>query len=340
MTTDFFEAGSAVYLFSLSLFFLLAAVIFLIGFKENIRRKKHKLESKKLLITEEDLEKLPPALAAQFLHGREDSSRHILSGLLSLVAKGKFHLGFDEKRGEYYFERDLSESGKLEEEEQFLADWFLEEIGKQSRFYPSQLEEYTETRENRERFIQRYYEWEENNEQKLKQLGLLSDLPPRKLLLGALALVQLVAGGILLFVVPFVSVLYLAGAIASFWLMFYLKNMTDYGWKIFYRFKEYKERLPETARNQTDLSQFPPAALYALAFGKKDDYFRHLPVKEAPPSLRQENFPLYFAAGSGVFALSSEEGDLADALTASIEKAVSPAYETAVEDGTGGFDAS
>ena len=314
---------------SIMFFILLAGIVITIGFKERFRRKKYLSAGiSDLPVMGAELESLSPSLIAQFLDGRGESSRHLTAGLLSLVRKEHLLLKYDEEKTEYFFEDNLNNTTELPKDEKFLYDWFIYDIGDNRKFYPSDLQEYTANNENREAFIHKYYEWEETNEIRLKELGYFSSVPTRKIILGAMAGIFVVTGSILLFFLPFISILYLLGALISFWLMVVQRNITDVGWENYYRWEEYKKKLSEEpGKELNDPVIFPVSALYAIAFGIKEEYIKHLTVREAAPSLRQGNFPLYFSTGTGGFILSKEGMDSVDDIEASMENAIFPVGE-------------
>ncbi|WP_416150648.1 DUF2207 family protein [Salipaludibacillus sp. HK11] len=308
----------------LLLFIFLVVVVFAVMALERLKRRSMVGEKKRL--TESDFQTFSPPLIAQFLYGRGVYTRHITAGLLNLVRKRIITLNEDKRGPTYYFSIEGAEFQATSRDDQYLLDWLLYDVGQDGVFYVDDLLIYTKDKAQRERFIHRLDEWEQTMKEELKQKGLLATFPIYKRVLLVVSILMILIGSAWIVASALLSILYLVGGVTTFVLMLSGSSMTHAGRVEQERWKPFIDgltRLPE--KNIEEGKKLTANLVYAIAFGVKDDYIKQFPIREASQvSLRDQQFPLYFAMTPGVTAISFEGKHMIDDLEASLEQVVSP----------------
>ncbi|UCZ51577.1 DUF2207 domain-containing protein [Bacillus shivajii] len=310
---------------ALILFLIISSITALTIFRV-LRKKQHDVTGNLSDQTFIDLEKYSPPLIAQFIDGKGASTRHITAGLLALVRKRVLSLQLDEKMNEYYF-KDLSNNDViLSRDEAYLLKWFLYEVGNNGTFYTKDLENFTTDDDKRERFIQRLYEWENLMSEALKEAGFEVAFPKTKKLLVGTSSLMLVVGSTLLFFYPFISLLYLLGAVSGMVATFVLPNVSEKGWDVYHRWRNCKEQISkQRIEDTTEREKMTASFILALAFGLKDQFVEKFPIRESSQiAVRQEHFPLYFIIAPGSAAISAEGIEAIDETESAMEKVLSP----------------
>ncbi|WP_280771901.1 DUF2207 family protein [Salipaludibacillus daqingensis] len=309
----------------LVIFLVLMITVFSVIGREKWKRKHIvSMASSSRDLTEKDFKSFSPPMIAQLIYGRGAYTRHITAGLLNLVRKRMLTLKEDERGPSYYFSVEGVEEKTTSKSEQYLIDWILFEVGQNGVFYVDDLFVYTEGKHQRDIFIQRLYEWEETMKLELKTKGLLNMFPSYKRVLLMLSVVMILLGSGFIIASPLLSILYLVAGIATFITMLSVSSKTFAGQLEYQKWQPFIEELT-TSPEKKDEQWLTASFVYAIAFGLKEDYLSHFPIREASQvSLQDERFPLYFAMAPGATAISLEGKNMVDDLEASLDKVISP----------------
>lgn len=312
--------------------FLLIFVLLMISVIGVVVREKSKRKNILLMadansnLTKKDFQDFSPPMISQLIYGRGAYTRHITAGLLNLVRKRMLTLNEDKKGPTYYFSIEGAENKPTSLSDQYLFNWLLYEVGQDGVFYVDDLSFYTEDKQQRERFIHRLYDWEQTMKRELENKGLVLMFPRFKRVLFVLSVVMVLLGSGFVIESPLLSILYLVAGVATCIMMLSYSSMTFAGQVEYQKWKPFIEELTTSPEKNIKEDQWLTASfVYAIAFGLKESYLKHFPIRDASQLfLGDERFPLYFAIAPGVTAISMEGKNMIDDLEASLEQVVSP----------------
>lgn len=317
---------------SLEIGFLVVFVLLMITVIVVVSREKWKRKNVLLIaditsnLTEKDFQSFSPPLIAQLIYGRGAYTRHITAGLLNLVRKRMLTLNEEKQGPTYYFSVEGAENKPTSLSDQYLLDWLLYEVGQGGVFYVHDLSFYTEDKHERERFIRSLYDWEQIMKRELEEKGLLAMFPTFKRVLFVLSIVMVLIGSGFVIGSALLSILYLVAGVVTFIIMLSYSSKTLAGQVEYQKWKPFIEELTTSPEKNIKEDKWLTASfVYGIAFGLKESYLKHFPIREASQhAIRDESFPLYFAAAPGVTAISLEGKNMIDDLESSLEQVVSP----------------
>ncbi|PYZ95253.1 hypothetical protein CR194_06995 [Salipaludibacillus keqinensis] len=316
-----FESGF--FLFFIVLIIAVASLFY----RERWNRKVviHKKAANQIL-SEHDFQSFSPPMISQLIYGRGAYTRHITAGLLNLVRKQILTLNKDARGPTYYFSVDAAKEKPHSLDEKYLYDWILYEVGNDGVFYVDDLYFYTQDDEKREQFLHRLSDWEQTMQHELEKKKFIVKFPVFKKVLFALSILMILLGSGLIISSPFLSILYLAAGVTTFITMLVSSSRTHKGLLEYNKWRPFVEDLQTSSDLKVeDENKLTASFVYAIAFGLKDSYVKKFPIREATQlSLKNDQFPLYFAAGSGTTIFSLEGIKLVDDLEASLDQIVSP----------------
>ncbi|MCR6096203.1 DUF2207 domain-containing protein [Salipaludibacillus agaradhaerens] len=312
----------------LIIFVVLSTVVIIIVVGDRLKRYKLLNHISEQTLSETDFAKFSPQLISQLIYGKGVYTRHITAGLLNLVRKRVITLAKSEETESYYFyEKEPQKRGKLPQEEDYLIDWLLYDVGTRGRFFVDDLLNHTENKKKQEQFLERLYEWEELMRYKLIEEKLIDTFPFLKRVLTVIAVFMLLIGSGLIVSSGLLSLLFFISGAVTLIIMLTYSSMTHLG------LVEYKKWVPfiqnikrKPPSEYQDNESLTVSYVYAIAFNLSDTYVKKFPVREASQlSLKNNQFPLYIAtSGPGAVAVTTEGVELINDMETSLEQIISP----------------
>lgn len=315
----------------LVLFVLFSSASITVVFRELQKRRRIRSTLSSDRTFEFDVKNFSPPLISQLIDGKGAYTRHIIAGLLHLVYKDILVLSKNESSETYIFsfKGTLSEA-PCAKDEKFLVEWLLFEIGKDGVFHTDDLLLYTEDPDNQERFIHKLSEWEQTMKKELEDREFLHSFPTYKAILLCLSGTMLLVGSGLVVASPVLSILYLIVGVTLFIVMVSSSSLTRVGWREYFKWKAFVHEINDDSEPDLTKAEWLTAKFaYAVAFGMKGVFLKKIPIRDASQfAIRQDQFPLYFATGSGATVMSSEGVKMIDELEASLEQVISPVIDS------------
>lgn len=195
---------------------------------------------------------------------------------------------------------------------QYIYHFLFFEVGDDGILHVDDVYRYTESDQGRAEFLDALSQWEGKLEEELEDLHWLKLFPAFKKQMIASQIVMLLLSSVLLFVVAWFGVLAIVLTILSFILLLKEPGLTHEGEQELSRWHMYRRYLQDIRSDDHHRPENVGAHfVYAAGFGLIASLKEAFPIREASElSLRTDQFPLYFYAAPGTFALSMESFDL------------------------------
>ncbi|AOM83060.1 DUF2207 family protein [Salisediminibacterium beveridgei] len=269
------------------------------------------LMRRRLFFGTDTLDKPPghvdPSLVLRLDGKRGVSAKNITSTLLFFVQSG--YASLTRKGDKVCFH---AKKAPVYTPGEYIYHFLFFEIGDDGILHVDDVYRYTESDQGRAEFLDALSQWEGKLEEELEDLHWLYVFPTFKKRMIVSHIVMLLLSAVLLFVVAWFGVFALVLTILSFILLLNEPGLTQEGEEELSRWHMYRRYLQEI---DSDDHHSPENVsihfVYAAGFGLIASLKEAFPVREASElSLRTDQFPLYFYAAPGTFALSMESLDL------------------------------